>query len=287
LPLRVGVHPNNLHLFLAQDWPGAFDGLDVEMVPYSEGRNSARMLAEDRIDVCGTGSTPPILAQAAGLPVRYLAASAPRPANGGLVTAPESSIRTIADLKGARIALLDGSFHTYLLARELERAGLHLADVQRVELSPGASLQALGAGDIDAWVAMAPLLDQSLAAGRTRLLARCGDTIPNRSVFWTTRERGLSQAVLDGFVAGLMRFGETIKANPLQAAKRLAETGADAAGIAAWRDVVASRDWSIIAAGPQIGAEQQAEADTLLRHNDLAGPIDVTAALGPQGEAKL
>ncbi len=287
MPLRVGVHPNNLHLFLAQDWPGAFDGLDVEMVPYSEGRNSARMLAEDRIDVCGTGSTPPILAQAAGLPVRYLAASAPRPANGGLVTAPESSIRTIADLKGARIALLDGSFHTYLLARELERAGLHLADVQRVELSPGASLQALGAGDIDAWVAMAPLLDQSLAAGRTRLLARCGDTIPNRSVFWTTRERGLSQAVLDGFVAGLMRFGETIKANPLQAAKRLAETGADAAGIAAWRDVVASRDWSIIAAGPQIGAEQQAEADTLLRHNDLAGPIDVTAALGPQGEAKL
>jgi sulfonate transport system substrate-binding protein len=279
LPLRVGVHPNNLHLSLAQDWPGAFDGLDVEMVAYPEGRNSARMLAEDRIDVCGTGSTPPILAQAAGLPVEYLAASAPRPANGGLVAAPGSAIQSIADLKGARVALLDGSFHTYLLARELERVGLKLADVQRVELSPGASLRALGAGEVEAWVAMAPLLDQSLATGRTRLLARCGDTIPNRSVFWTTRARALPPALLDGFVAGLIRFGETIKANPLEAAKRLADTGADAAGIAAWRDVVASRDWSIIPAGAQVGAEQQAEADTLLRHNDLPGPIDVAAAL--------
>ncbi len=284
MPLRIGVHPNNLHLFLAQDWPGAFDGLDAEMVPYAEGRNSARMLAEDRIDVCGTGSTPPILAQAAGLPVEYLAASARRPANGGLLAAPSSAIRSIADLKGARVALLDGSFHTYLLARELERAGLSLADVQRIELSPGASLRALEANEVEAWVAMAPLLDQSLAAGRTRLLARCGDTIPNRSVFWTTRARALPPAVLDGFVAALIQFGEMIKAQPLEAAKRLAEAGADTAGIAAWRDVVSSRDWSIMPAGAQVGAEQQAEADTLLRHNDLPGPIDVAAALRRHGE---
>ena len=237
------------------------------------------MLAEGLIDVCGTGSTPPILAQAAGVDVEYLAASAPRPANGGLVVAPGSPIAAIADLRGARVALLDGSFHTYLLAMELERVGLHLRDVTRVELSPGASLRALGVGEVDAWVAMAPLLDASLAAGRARLLARCGNTIPNRSVFWTVRDRAVPPSLLDGFVLGLTRLGQAIEADPLRAATILAEAGAGGANLAAWRDVVAERDWSVVPAGAEVGAEQQAEADTLLRHASLARPVDLAAAL--------
>ncbi|HWK48051.1 MAG TPA: ABC transporter substrate-binding protein [Stellaceae bacterium] len=279
--LRVGIHPNNLHLFLAGSWPGAFDGLDVTFVPYEEGRDSAKLLAEGRIDMCGTGSTPPILAQAAGMDVVYVAASAPRPANGGLVVAPGSPITDMRSLKGGRVALLDGSFHTYLLARELEKVGLRLGDVHRTELSPGASLRALGTGEVEAWVAMAPLLDQSLAAGRAQLLTRCGDTIPNRSVFWTLRGCAVSEATLDGFAACLARLGRDIAADPLRAARLLADAGAGEADIAAWREVVAARDWSIGPAGPQIIAEQQAEADTLVRHGDLPRQLDLATALRP------
>ena len=281
MALRIGIHPNNLHLVLVQALPGVFEGLDVAFVPYAEGRDSAALLAEGRIDVCGTGSTPPILAQAAGMDVTYLAASAPRPANGGLVVAPGSTVATVGDLAGARVALLDGSFHTYLLARELERVGLRLGDVKRVERSPAASLLALQAGEVECWVAMAPMLDQSVAAGRVRLLARCGDTIPNRSVFWTTRQRGLSAAQMDGFVACLQRLGRTITADPSQAARMLADIGSAEVDVAAWRDVVAARDWSIVPAGPEIIAEQQAEADTLHRHGSLARPVDLASSLRP------
>ena len=275
--LRIGTHPNNLHLVLSGLWPSVFAGLVAEFVPYAEGRDSARLLREGCIDVCGTGSTPPILAQAAGMDVEYLAASARRPANGGLVVAPNSSVRSVAGLRGARVALLDGSFHTYLLAMELEAVGLHLRDVHRVELSPAASLRALAAGEVEVWVAMAPLLDQSLATGRARLLARCGDTIPNRSVFWTIRDLAVPPAVLDGFVTGLTRLGRAIRSDPMRAATHLA--GAGAADVAAWHDVVAGRDWSVIPAGAEIAAEQQAEADALLRHDALARPIDLSAAL--------
>jgi len=292
MALRIGVHPNNLHLTLAQGlmagglmtgglmtaWlPG---GLDAVMVPYAEGRESAKLLAAGEIDVCGTGSTPPILAQAAGLSVEYLAASAPRPANGGLVVATSSRIETIRELAGARVALLDGSFHTYLLARELEKVGLRLNDVRRVELSPAASLRALAAGDVEAWVAMAPLLDQSLAAGRARLLARCGDTIPNRSVFWTLRDRAVPSPLLDGFVDFLMRLGrDIIPADPMRAARLLASPGAGADELTAWRDVIAARDWSIAPAGPALIAEQQDEADTLLRHDVLPRRVEIADAL--------
>ncbi len=278
MTLRVGIHPNNLHLSMAEPF-GAFDELDAALVPYAEGRDSAKLLAEGRIDVCGTGSTPPILAQAAGLGVTYLAASAPRPANGGLVVPPASAATTIADLQGARVALLDGSFHTYLLARALEQVGLRLGDVRRVELSPAASLRALEAGEVGGWVAMAPLLDQSIAAGRVRLLARCGDTIPNRSVFWTLRDRGLTDGQTQAFVACLERLGGTIAADPLRAARVLAETDAAEADVAAWRQVVASRDWTIVPAGPAILAEQQEEADTLYRHGSLARPVGIRPAV--------
>jgi ABC-type nitrate/sulfonate/bicarbonate transport system substrate-binding protein len=268
--IKVGVHPNNLHLFLARRWDDAFGDCDVTFVPYAEGRSSARQLEDGSIDVCGTGSTPPIIAQANGLDVLYIAASASRPANGGIVISPSSRIRGVEDLKGCRIALLDGSFHTYLLARVLESAGLRLPDVKRAELSPGASLHALSNGEVEAWVAMAPLLDQSLKAGKARLLAVCGDTIPNRSVFWTLRRRELPADELDAFVRSLVAFGEKISSEPARAARLLADEGADQADLAAWKKAVETRDWHIVPASPEIIAEQQVEADTLLRHGDLS-----------------
>jgi len=163
MPLRIGAHPSNLHLTLAQHWPGAFSALDAQFVSYAEGRDTGRQLAEDQIDVGGTGSTPPILSQVAGLDVLYVAASAPRPANGGILVAKRSSINSVKDLAGKKIALLDGSFHTYLLARVLEDEGLSLKDVVRVERAPVPSRDALIAGKVDAWVAMAPLLGQRRA----------------------------------------------------------------------------------------------------------------------------
>nr|WP_092036716.1 ABC transporter substrate-binding protein [Methylobacterium pseudosasicola] len=271
--MRIGVHPNNIHLTLAERWPNALDNLDRMFVNYLEGRDSAKLLAAGTIDLCGTGSTPPLLAEAAGLDVVYVAASAPRPANGGIVVAIDAPFRTIADLRGARIALLDGSFHTYLLAKVIEGVGLSLRDVIRVELSPGASLQALGSGAVEAWVAMAPLLDQSLAAGRTRLLAPCGAKIPNRSIFWSLDRRGLVAGMIDNIVSALAEFGDEIASAPDRAADLLAEADLADVDRGTWRKIICARDWRIVPMTDAIIAEQQAEADTLARHGDLVRPI--------------
>jgi len=272
--LRVGVHPNNLHLLLASRWPDGL-GEGFSFVPYGEGRKSAVLLLDGSIDVCGTGSTPPILARADGLDVRTIAASATRPANGGLVVHQSSAIESVADLRGRRVALLDGSFHTYLLARALENEGLGLRDIVRVELSPAASLRAIEAGEVDAWVAMAPLLDQAIGARKVRLLAACGELIPNRSMFWTLDRRGLDAATIAAVTEALVRFGEKVAANPDIAARLLAEARANDADLAAWRAAVAGRDWTIYPANPGIIAEQQAEADTLLRHGDLSVAVEM------------
>jgi sulfonate transport system substrate-binding protein len=269
MPLVIGVHPNNLHLRLAARWPGAFEGLDATFASYDEGRETGRLVAEGRIDVGGTGSTPPILDHARGLDVLYLAASAPRPANGAVLVRAAGGPEGVVDLAGRRVALLDGSFHTFLLARVLEGGGLGLRDIERVELGPDAARAALAAGDVDAWVAMAPLLGMATASGEARVLATARDVIPNRSVFWTLARRGIDPATAAAFVERLAAFGTRIAAEPDRAADVLAGPGADAGTRAAWLRTVVERDWRIAPAGPEVLAEQRAEAETLHRHGDL------------------
>ena len=277
--LQIGVHPSNLHLTLAQHWPGAFAILDVRFISYAEGRDTGRQLAEGRIDVGGTGSTPPIIAQVAGLDVLYVAASAPRPANGAILVAKNSPIRNVKDLAGRKIALLDGSFHTYLLARVLEAEGLTLKDVERIERAPAPSRDALVAGKVDAWIAMAPHLDQAIADGGARLLVPCGATIPNRSVFWTLGRRNLAPQTINAFVTELGRVGDAIAAEPARAARILADLKLGGVDAAAWRKALKGRDWSIVAADAAIIAEQQDEADTLFRHADIPHRIELKTTM--------
>lgn len=286
MTLRVGVHPNNLHLLLAQNWPAAFAGLNAKFVSYPEGRDTGRLLAEGKFDVGGTGSTPPISAQASGLDVIYVAASAPRPANGAILVRKNSSIKTVSDLAGRRIALLDGSFHTYLLARVLEAEGLALKDVTRVELAPIPSRAALMAGEADAWIAMAPHLGEALASGEVRELLPCGAAIPNRSLFWTIAQRNLAPGQIDAFTAELIRVGKEIAHDHDRAARILSDLKIGGVDFPAWRKAIAGRDWTIVPAGDDVIAEQQDEADTLFRHGELARRIVLKSAARMQLAAR-
>jgi len=274
---RIGYHPNNLHLRLASLWPGAFSTMRPEFVFYPEGRDTATKLADAEFDIGGTGSTPPILAAASGFSVTYSAASAPRPANGAILVATNSNIERIADLKGTSVALVDGSFLTYLLAKRLEEASLTLADVTRLDIAPIASGDALRAGEAAAWVAMAPHLEQSLGSKEFRVLSYCGDLIPNRSVFWTIKDRGLSNDTVDEFASELRRFGQEIAADPEKAASLLS-AGGDEAERRAWTRVVTERNWQINPADISLLREQQAESDTLFNHGDISKKLEIDTA---------
>jgi ABC-type nitrate/sulfonate/bicarbonate transport system substrate-binding protein len=262
--LRIGVHPNNLHLVLASRWPGAF-GVHATFVAHDEGRDTGRLIADGVVDVGGTGSTPPILEQVRGLDVRYVAASAPRPANGALMVRADGRERRVRDLVGRRVALIDGSFHTYLLARLLEEDGLRLGDVARVEAGPEEGRRALAEGRVDGWIAMAPLLDEAKASGEARVLAACGDVIPNRSVFWTIGSR-IAPSTAAAVAAALARVGAAAAADPERAADLLAGPDAAPAMRAGWLRTVLDRDWRVEPAGPVLFAEQHREAQVLHRH---------------------
>ena len=85
----------------------------------------------------------------------YVAVSNPRTASGALVVRKATPVQSVADLKGLRIALSEGSWHTSFLATALDKEGLLYDDVARVDIgNDGAN--ALLAGKVEAWVGNDP-----------------------------------------------------------------------------------------------------------------------------------
>ena len=80
----------------------------------------------------------------------------------------DSPLKSVADLKGKKIALNKGSNVHYLLVRALEQAGLQYSDVQVVFLPPADARAAFERGSVDAWV----IWDPFLAAAETSIGAR-------------------------------------------------------------------------------------------------------------------
>lgn len=172
MTITIGVHASNpslyhlyhltRHGFAQQELEPL--GESVAFHPYSNGVRTGELLSRGVIDFGGTGSTPPVTAQAAGHDLVYTAVSAPRPEHGALLVPEDSPLRTAADLKGRTVHLAIGSWQTHLIAKALDDAGLSYADDITAERSTEHSEQLLRTGAVAAWVAQGP---QLAAARRT------------------------------------------------------------------------------------------------------------------------
>src|SRR5690606_11592962 len=114
----------------------AGQGFTVQWTEFPGGPQLLEGLNVGSIDFGVTGETPPVFAQAAGVDVVYVAHEPPAPSGEAILLPKASPIRSLAELKGKKIALNKGSNVHYLLVRALESAGLEYADIQPVYLPP-------------------------------------------------------------------------------------------------------------------------------------------------------
>lgn len=120
------------------------------------------------IDFGTVGEAPPIFAQAAGANLVYVGNEPPSPSSEAIVVPKGSNLRSLADLKGKKIALNKGSNVHFLLVKALEKAGIAYTDIQPVYLPPADARAAFERGAVDAWV----IWDPFLAAAEKQLGAR-------------------------------------------------------------------------------------------------------------------
>jgi len=146
-------------------------GVSVTWTEFNAGPVQLEALNVGSIDFGDVGEAPPIFAQAAGAPLVYAGATVPRPGVEAVVVPKDSPIRSVADLKGKRVAYNKGSNVQYFLVKLLEKHGLKYSDVQSVFLAPPDARAAFEKGAVDAWVIWDPFLAAAQKTLDARLLA--------------------------------------------------------------------------------------------------------------------
>ena len=163
-------------------------GVAVRWTEFNAGPVQLEALNVGSIDFGDVGEAPPIFAQAAGTPLVYAGATVPRPKLEAVIVPKGSTIRSVADLKGKRVALNKGSNVHYFLVKLLEKNGLKYADVQTIFLAPPDARAAFEKGAIDAWVIWDPVLAAAQQTLDAQLLADASGIVHNRAYYFTSRD---------------------------------------------------------------------------------------------------
>ena len=113
------------------------------------------------VDIGGVGNAPPVFAAAGGSKIAIVGAYQANPLGSALLVPKGSPITSVAQLKGKRIAVAQGSSADYHLLTVLTKAGLSVHDVTLTYLQPAAGLAALSSGHVDAWDIWSPFIEQA------------------------------------------------------------------------------------------------------------------------------
>ena len=159
-PVRIGYSA----------WPGWFPwkvteskglfGLPVSLQWFDGYLDSINALNAGQLDCNSQTLGDTISSIAGGADLQVVLTNDYSTGNDQIIVAP--GIKTVADLKGKRVAAEEGTVDHYLLLLGLKKAGLSSKDITFVPLETGAASAAFVAGKVDAVGVFAPFTTQAL-----------------------------------------------------------------------------------------------------------------------------
>ncbi|MGV6871836.1 ABC transporter substrate-binding protein [Pseudochelatococcus sp. B33] len=154
-------------------------GLNVEFERARSGTEVVAFIDQGSVDVGGIAIVASLWsAWKRGLDVRVIAPGALDPVENGptvlIAHADRDNIKSVADLKGKRIAVAGGpgSGGEYHIAKALELANLTIRDVELMNVSNADMPASIEAGTVDAVLTSSPFSDQILGSGTGRLIGK-------------------------------------------------------------------------------------------------------------------
>jgi sulfonate transport system substrate-binding protein len=135
----------------------AADGVTIRWVLSAGSNKALEFLNASSIDFGSTAGAAALLAKVNENPIKSIYVYS-RPEWTALVTTAKSGVKTVADLKGKRIAVTRGTDPHIFLIRALQEAKLTEKDVKLVLLQHADGRTALERGDVDAWAGLDPLM---------------------------------------------------------------------------------------------------------------------------------
>jgi len=183
------------------------------------------------IDFGHTGEAPPVFAQAAGSAIVYVAHEPPAPGGEAILVPKDSPIKSVAELKGKKVAYAKGSNANYFAVKALEKAGVKYAEFEPVHLAPADARAAFESGKVDAWSIWDPFYASAEATANARVLQDGTGIVSNHQFYLAGKSAVEKHAkAIEVVLAELNAVNEWVRQDPKAAAEQLAPgTGVPAA----------------------------------------------------------
>jgi sulfonate transport system substrate-binding protein len=250
-------------------------GIEVKWIDFQFGPPLLEAINVGGVDFGFVGDSPPIFAQAGGAKIRYVAAVKSDGNTQAIIVPPDSPIRTLADLKGKRIAFGKGSSAHNLLVAALEKAGLSWSDITPAPLAPADATAAFVKGAVDAWSIWDPYLALAELKEKARVIAFDKDVHKPNAFYIAASdfvEKYPSQVPqLNAVFASEGQWADT---HHEEVAKAQAEaTGVD---IEAIRRFVDRSNYRVVPVDDEVIRSQQIVADRFARLGLIPKPVNVS-----------
>jgi sulfonate transport system substrate-binding protein len=253
-------------------------GYKVTWTEFPAGPQLLEALNVGAVDFGHTGEAPPVFAQAAGANLLYVGYEPGSPTSEAILVPTESAIKSVADLRGKRVALNKGSNVHYLLVRALEQAGLQYSDIKPVFLPPADARAAFVAGSVDAWVIWDPFRAAAEATANARTLKDGTGLVANHEFYLASKTfAGENPQAVAALIAAVSEEGDRINNNIPEVAAQFSQ----AIGIPApiLETALERTAFGAKPIRPEIAAEQQKIADAFFKLGLIPKAIKISDAV--------
>jgi sulfonate transport system substrate-binding protein len=235
--------------------------VEVRWTEFPAGPQLLEGLNVGAIDFGTAGEAPPIFAQAAGADLVYVGNEPPASTGEAILVPKDSPIKTVAELKGKKVALNKGSNVHFLLVKLLEQAGVNYKGIDTIFLTPADARAAFERGSVDAWAIWEPFFAAAQRQTGARILADGNGVVSNHQFFLASRAYATKRADVVAIVLEeLATVDQWAKTNPREAAAALQpQIGLDQGTL----ELALSRGgYGVMPVNDAVLAEQQRIADT-------------------------
>ncbi len=154
----------------------------IEWSEFQAAQPLLEALNADAVDIGSAGDLNFFSVYANGAPIKAVGATRSDGAAQSIVVRGDSPIRTVADLRGRRVATARGGWTHYSLLRILESAGVKPSELTIVLLLPSDAAIAFRSGAVDAWSVWEPFTSLEVVQFDARVLAHARGLTPSASL---------------------------------------------------------------------------------------------------------
>jgi sulfonate transport system substrate-binding protein len=143
------------------------------------------------LDVGYTGDLAFLTVYATGAPIKAIGGTRADPRTQAILVRNDSPIKSIADLRGKRLAGTRGGWGQFLIDATLEKAGNQIDDATFAPLGPVDAKIALVAGSIDAWAVWEPYVSYAMLKDNARIVAN-GEGLTPTITFYVASDQAIA-----------------------------------------------------------------------------------------------